>query len=93
MMRRLVASSGLFRHWQTNDSPALLNVSPQMLASRLEQGPNRAIPRGSVWTFNVAPDSVYGEGCGFSFDTFGILTVASDFDNWRINVVNTQPRR
>lgn len=93
MMRRLVASSGLFRHWQTNDSPGLLNVSPQMLSSRLEQGPERRIPSGSVWTFNVAPDSVYGEGCGFTFDTFGILTTAVTFPDWRIRVINTQPRR
>ena len=93
MMRRLVASSGLFRHWQTNDSPGLLNVSPQMLASRLEKGESRPIPTGSVWTFNVAPDSVYGEGCGFTFDTFGILTITDRFEDWRIRVVNTEPRR
>jgi hypothetical protein len=93
MMRRLVASSGLFRHWQTNDSPGLLNVSPQMLSTRLEQGELRAIPPGSVWTFNVAPDSVYGEGCGYTFDTFGILTIAEKFEDWRIRVVNTHPRR
>jgi hypothetical protein len=93
MMRRLVASSGLFRHWQTNDSPALLNVSPQTLTSRLEQGADRPIPSGSVWTFNVAPDSVYGEGCGYTFDTFGLLTIGATFEDWRIKVVNTQPKR
>ncbi|HVK58636.1 MAG TPA: metallophosphoesterase, partial [Candidatus Kapabacteria bacterium] len=93
MMRRLVASSGLFRHWQNTDSPALLNSSPQELSSRLERDENRPIPNGSVWTFNVAPDSVYGEGCGFSFDTFGILKTAELFSDWRIRVVNTQVRR
>jgi len=93
MMRRLVASSGLFRHWQNTDSPALLNSSPQELSSRLEHDENRPIPNGSVWTFNVAPDSVYGEGCGFSFDTFGILKTAELFSDWRIRVVNTQVRR
>jgi len=93
MMRRLVASSGLFRHWQSNDSPALLNSAPEELRTRLEQGTSRSVPSGSVWTFNVAPDSVYGEGCRFTFDTFGILTTAEKFENWTIRVVNTQPRR
>ena len=92
MMRRLVASSGLFRHWQSSDSAALLNASPQQLNAALEQSKNRAIPSGSVWTFNVSPDSAYGEGCGFSFDTFGILTTARAFKDWRVQVVNTPPR-
>ena len=93
MMRRLVASSGLFRHWQEKDSPGQLNAAPAQLASVLEKGESRQIPRGSVWTFNVAPDSVYGEGCGFAFDTFGIVTTGGKFEEWRVRVVNTQPGR
>jgi hypothetical protein len=92
MMRRLVASSGLFRHWQEKDSTALLNAAPEQLASVLEKSESRPIPPGSVWTFNVAPDSVYGDGCKFAFDTFGIVTTASKFEDWRVRVVNTQPR-
>ncbi|HEX7862996.1 MAG TPA: metallophosphoesterase family protein [Verrucomicrobiae bacterium] len=93
MMRRLVASSGLFRHWQPTDSADRLNAAPQELSQHLERSESRAIPHGSVWTFNVGPDSVYGEGCGFTFDTFGLLNTAEKFPDWRIRVVNTQPRR
>jgi hypothetical protein len=93
MMRRLMASSGLFRHWQNADVASLENASPQQLTAVLEKTESRAITPGSVWTFNVSPDSVYGEGCGFSFDTFGILSTSGSFENWRIQVVNTQPVR
>jgi len=88
MMRRLLASRGVFRHWQTGDSPALSKAGVSELSKVLEQGAEREIPIGSVWTFNVAPDSVYGEGCGYSFDSFGILKVAHNFAHWRLQVVN-----
>ncbi len=88
MMRRLVASRGVFRHWQPADLPALLDAPVTHLARVLEQTEVRAIPSGSVWTFNVSPDSVYGERCGFSFDAFGILKVARNFADWRLQVVN-----
>ncbi|HTD68221.1 MAG TPA: metallophosphoesterase [Candidatus Limnocylindria bacterium] len=88
MMRRLVASRGVFRHWQDSDSPALLNVSVKKLATVLEQDGVRSIPPHSVWTFNVSPDSVYGEACGFDFDAFGILKIAGQISDWRLQVVN-----
>jgi hypothetical protein len=88
MMRRLIASRGIFRHWQAADSPALLNASVNKLSKVLESDEVRSIPPGSVWTFNVSPDSVYGQGCGYSFDSFGILTTARDFADWRLQVVN-----
>lgn len=88
MMRRLIASRGVFRHWQTEDSPTLLKAGVKELSSLLDHSPERAVPIGSVWTFNVAPDSVYGEGCGYSFDSFGILKMAGNFADWRLKVVN-----
>jgi hypothetical protein len=88
LMRRIVASHGVFRHWQTTDSADLLNAPIEELASHIETGKFRAIPPGSVWTFNVAPDSVYGAGCGFTFDTFGLLKTAPAFQDWRLEVVN-----
>ncbi len=88
MMRRLLASRGVFRHWQTGDSPGLLKAGVSELSKFLEQNTERAIPVGSVWTFNVAPDSVYGEGCGYSFDSFAILKLARNFADWRLQVVN-----
>lgn len=45
---------------------------------------------GIVATFNVGPDSDYGSGCGFSYDTFGILKLAQDFKDWRLQVVNQE---
>ena len=88
MMRRLLASRGVFRHWQAADSSALLNASISELAKVLETADVRSIPPDSVWTFNVSPDSVYGEGCGYAFDAFGILKVARNFADWRLQVVN-----
>lgn len=88
MMRRLVASRGVYRHWQDTDSPALLNAPVTELERLLERTELRSIPSGSVWTFNVGPDSVYGDGCKFSFDAFGILKTAHNFADWQLKVVN-----
>lgn len=88
LMRRLVASQGVHRHWQDSDSPALLTAAPAELARHLDLSEQRAIPTGSVWTFNVSPDSAYGEGCGFNFDAFGLLKTASTFADWRLQIVN-----
>ena len=88
MMRRLVAGRGVFRHWQASDSPALLNAPVNELAKILEHAEVRSIPPNSVWTFNVSPDSLYGQRCDYNFDTFGILKIARDFADWRLQVVN-----
>ena len=93
MMCRLLASRGVFRHWQASDSTALLRAGATELEKILEQSDLRAIPSGSVWTFNVSPDSVYGEGCGYSFDAFGILEPAREFADWRLHVVNVPIER
>lgn len=90
MMKRLKVSNGIFRHWQNNDGTALLDADETKLLPVLETSMERAIPTGSVWTFNVAPDTYYGEGCKFNFDTMGILKVAEKFDDWRLRVVNVQ---
>jgi hypothetical protein len=93
MMRRLKAGRGVYRHWQEADSLAHRDAEPAALARIIETGEERRIPSGSVWTFNVAPDSVYGEAVGFDFDTFGILTVAESFEDWRLRVVNQNIRQ
>jgi hypothetical protein len=94
MMRRLKASNGLFRHWQEKDSTALLPAPESTLRSVIEHEPERSIPANSVWTFNVSPDTVYGEGCDFDFDTFAILKLAEGYENWRLRVINlpTNPK-
>jgi hypothetical protein len=88
MMRRLKATRGVFRHWQEKDSLGILEADPSALMKLLESDEERRVPANSVWTFNVSPDSVYGDGCEFSFDTFGILTTAQSVDDWKLRVIN-----
>ena len=87
-MNRIVASNGAFRHWQSKDSSEQANLDKPALRSLVEQAALRRIPEGSVWTFNVSPDSVYGAGNAYAFDTIGILSTAESFDDWRLKVVN-----
>ena len=86
MMRRLKAANGVYRHWQEGDSIGLLHTNEGKLKQILESAEERRIPSGSVWTFNVAPDTVYGEGCDFDFDSFAILKLAAKFEDWRLDV-------
>ena len=88
MMRRLKVSDGIFRHWQEKDGLALSGADEAKLKGVLDESEERALPAGSVWTFNVAPDTYYGEGCDFNFDTMGILKLAEKFQDWRLRVVN-----
>ncbi|MFB3779779.1 MAG: metallophosphoesterase, partial [Bryobacteraceae bacterium] len=88
MMRRLKAGHGVYRHWQDNDSLGLMEADVAVLARTIEVSEERRIPPASVWTFNVAPDSVYGDACDFGFDSFGILTTASEFEDWKLRVIN-----
>lgn len=88
LMNRIVASHGVFRHWQEAESALRPGSSMEELAKTLDLAAVRAVPPNSVWTFNVSPDSVYGEGNNYSFDAFGILSTAKDFADWRLRVIN-----
>ena len=88
MMNRLVFSRGAFRHWQKSDRRDTSGIDRSKLKGLVESAPQRKIPKGSVWTFNVAPDSLYGLGNGYSFDTIGIVKTADAFSDWRLTVVN-----
>ena len=88
MMNRLVVSRGAFRHWQPGDSSRQANAQGAILKGLVETGRVRRVPEGSVWTWNVAPDSVYGRGNGYTFDTIGILKTAAAFSQWNLEVVN-----
>ena len=88
MMNRLLASNGSFRHWQTTDDRRRAGSSRADLKSVIETDRKRPIPDRSVWTFNVAPDSVYGVGNSYAFDTIGILHTEKSFRDWRLEVVN-----
>ena len=90
MMRRLIAGNGLFRHWHAHDSLARANATATVLRSecKLEHSSERLLKDGSVWTFNVAPDSYYGRGNNYKFDTYGVLTTGDTFADWKLRVVN-----
>ena len=55
-MRGLVDSKGVYKLWSDIES----DLSPN----------RRPVSDGLVWTFNVAPDSVYGQRRGFRFDAY-----------------------
>jgi hypothetical protein len=93
MMRRLKASNGVFRHWQAQDSVELLEADERKLEGVVEHTEERSIPPGSVFTFNVSPDTVYGEGCAFDFDTSAVLTVREKFEDWKLLVINVPLKR
>lgn len=86
MMRRLVAGAGAFRHWQEAATAAAQQAKKSELSGRIETASERQLPEGSVWTLNVTPDSVYGQGCGFDFATATTLKLAPTFADWRLRV-------
>lgn len=87
LMSRLVASDGVFRHWQETESKDDADKAVSTIRRGLRPEESRPIPDGSVWTFNVSPDSVYGVGARFDFVTIGMLKLAPAFKDWRIRVV------
>lgn len=87
LMSRLVACDGVYRHWQENETAADADRSVNAIRRRLRPEATRPIPDGSVWTFNVAPDSLYGVGCRCDFVTVGMLTLAPAFKDWRMSVL------
>ena len=82
LMRRLIASRGIFRHWQE----AKISEDPSIAAGSIETGLARPLPEGSVWTLNVSPDSVYGQGNGFNFATVILLEIGPTFADWRLKI-------
>ena len=90
MMRRLVACKGVHRHWQEGDGAALLNADRRTLETTLESGQHRQFADGCVFTLNAAPDSVYGAGCRYNFDTYAIVTTAEKFSDWTFEVHNIE---
>ena len=87
LMRRLVASRGVFRHWQETPSPDAMTANAQVLEAKVEVGPSRPVPWGSVWTLNVSPDSVYGLGCRFGFATCARLKLEPRLEAWRLEPI------
>ena len=88
MMRRLVHSNGVFRHWQESIPPSQSEQMSSLSGLKLETGDQRPLVDGAVYTFNVAPDSYYGAGNKYDFDTFGILHLGAEFEQWKLEVIN-----
>ncbi len=88
MMRRLVHSHGVFRHWQESRAPSALENDNSLNALNLETANKRHLVEGAAYTFNVAPDSNYGAGNRYDFDTFGVLNFEKSFEDWELKVVN-----
>lgn len=90
MMRRLVGCGGVHRHWQAADSKELFNAKPSQLKGILESAQKRNLSDGSVFTLNVSPDSIYGVGCDFTFDTYAELETAEAFSDWTLTIYNIE---
>lgn len=67
---------GLYQHW--------------IPSSQQTREPKFAI-RDGVYTFNVAPNNLYGFGA-FDFDTYAYLTIKGPFQNWIFERVNNITR-
>jgi hypothetical protein len=74
-----------------------MNLMSELIASHgvytlwrpIEVGQQRTLIDGIVWTFNVGPDSVYGKGCHYGFDAYAIISIAAKYEDWKMQVCNT----
>lgn len=65
---------GLYRHWL---------LLQQAFPVQFAMGNDLA-----VWTFNVAPDNLFGASCNFAIDTYAYLTIKGPFEEWQWKRVN-----
>jgi|GEM_PF-446775 len=86
------------QHNSVKNSAEQMNIMTELIESNgvykhwrpIETDEYRSLEDGLVWTFNVSPDSVYGSGCCYNFDTYGILSVKPKYKDWLLQVCNTQ---
>lgn len=76
MMESLKNSKGVFKLWRPVESA----LAPA----------ERPCNDGLVWTFNVGPDSFYGQDFSFNFDAYAKFKINADIDQWKLVVFNTQ---
>lgn len=55
----------------------------------IESDEERSLIDGLVWTFNVSPDSGYGQVHGYGFDAYAILQIAEAYEDWKLCVHTT----
>jgi hypothetical protein len=90
LMSRLVAGGGIYQHWQENEDSSHARHSIEEIRNTLKPAIPQPIPDGSVWTLNVAPDSIYGVGCGFDFAAAAVVNLAPEFKDWRISALTVE---
>lgn len=74
MFNQLKAHSGVLNMWHLPTKTKIKQVA-----------------LGTVWTFNAAPDQpVSGIWNKYGFDAFAMLTVAKNYEDWKMEVVNIQ---
>ena len=93
MMRRIIQSGGVFRHWQERATPNARETPELVKGLSLEKERERVLVDGAVYTFNVSPDSYYGAGNQYDFDAFGRLLLKARFEDWKlqVNQLKVQP--
>jgi hypothetical protein len=82
---------GVIRAHQHTDpmmEPLIRNKGVYKMWREDEVSLSRTFKDGLVWTFNVAPDSVYGKGNGYNFHTFAKITLQKNYDDWHMQVFN-----
>jgi hypothetical protein len=90
---------GVFRahqHSPVTERGNPTNLMSELIASEgvyklwqpIETGRVRSLQNGLVWTFNVAPDSLYGMGNNYKLDAFAMLRIAEQYKDWQLSVYN-----
>lgn len=76
-----------------HDSKENQGVAKLWITSQTPKNPS-ALWENIVCTFNVSPHTPY-QALGYSYDTYGLLTMASEFEQWTLEVcrVETLARR
>ena len=88
MMSRLIASKGVFEHWQKADLETLTDANVPELEAALSTDAKRSLTAGAVYTLNVSPDSIYGLTADYDFDTCAILTLQPQLEDWTMETLN-----
>lgn len=81
MMQKMKKYNGLYNLWSDNQ------FDESLTAMNLAQAP-------PVWVLNVSPCSPYGTGGGYAYDTYGLLRLNGQYDDWvlephNVSVANT----
>lgn len=82
---------GIIRaHQHVSDmmEPLLRNKGVYKMWRGDEVSLSRTFKDGIVWTFNVSPDTVYGQSYGYDFHTFAKITLQKNYDDWQMQIFN-----